>query len=145
MLENCVLGRVIYVIYQDQPEQRASRSYMGPTPIVQDGDLVIRRNGERLAISTVTYKMPRGVILQQDFDVELLPPGDTRYLIPLAMPQQPIIYNPAVVGRSAGWQGQRGADLRRHHGSWQDLGGPESPGWAYDNLRQDSGVAIPPG
>jgi hypothetical protein len=97
MLENCVLSRVIYVIYQDQPEQRASRSYMGPTPIVQDGDLVIRRNGERLAISTVTYKMPRGVILQQDFDVELLPPGDTRYLIPLAMPQQPIIYNPAVV------------------------------------------------
>jgi hypothetical protein len=27
MLESCVLSRVIY---QDQPEQRASRSYMGP-------------------------------------------------------------------------------------------------------------------
>lgn len=76
--------------------ERASRSFLGPTPIIQDGDLIIRRNGERLAISTVTYKMPRGVLLQQDFDVELLNPGDTRYLIPVPMPQPPVIYNPTV-------------------------------------------------
>jgi len=76
--------------------ERPSRSYLGPTPIVQDGDMIIRRNGERLVISNVTYKMPRGVILQQDFDVELLPGGDTRYLIPIASPNEPIIYNPAV-------------------------------------------------
>lgn len=76
--------------------ERPSRSYLGPTPIVQDGDLIIRRNGERLAISGVTYKMPRGVLLQQDFDVELLAPGDTRYLIPIAQPDEPIIYNPVV-------------------------------------------------
>ena len=76
--------------------ERPSKSYLGPTPIVQDGDMIIRRNGERLVLSNVTYKMPRGVLLQQDFDVELLPPGDTRYLIPLASPEQPVIYNPAV-------------------------------------------------
>lgn len=78
--------------------ERPSKSFLGPTPIVQDGDMIIRRNGERLVISNVTYKMPRGVLLQQDFDVELLPPGDTRYLIPIASPEEPVIYNPAVTG-----------------------------------------------
>jgi hypothetical protein len=63
--------------------ERNSRSYFGPTPIVQNGDLIVRRNGERLVIHTVTYKMPRGVLLQQEFNVELLNTKDTRYLIPL--------------------------------------------------------------
>lgn len=84
--------------------ERQSRSYLGPTPIVQDGDLIARRNGDRLVISHVTYKSPRGVLLQQDFDVTLLPPGDTRYLIPIDTPKTdsngnplwPAIYNPAV-------------------------------------------------
>jgi hypothetical protein len=76
--------------------ERASRSYLGPTPIVQDGDLVVRRNGERMVISNVTYKTPRGVLLQQDFDLQLLTGGDTRYLIPIASPATPVLYNPVV-------------------------------------------------
>lgn len=63
--------------------ERDSRSYLGPTPVVQNGDLIIRRNGERLEIHSVVYKSPRGVLVQQDFDVSLLPPKDTRYLVPL--------------------------------------------------------------
>lgn len=76
--------------------ERQSRSYLGRTPIVQDGDLIIRHNGERLVISGVTYKMPRGVLLQQEFNVELRPPKDVRYLIPIFEPEQPVLYNPAI-------------------------------------------------
>lgn len=76
--------------------ERRSRSYLGRTPIVQDGDLIVRLNGERLVISGVTYKQPRGVLLQQEFDVSLLPTKDTRYLIPLFEPENPMIFNPAA-------------------------------------------------
>lgn len=76
--------------------ERTSRSYLGPSPIIQSGDLIVRRNGERLVITGVTYKTPRGVLLQQDFDVQLLPARDTRYQIPLWDPNRLIqIYNPA--------------------------------------------------
>jgi hypothetical protein len=75
---------------------RAARSYLTNTPIVQDGDLIIRRNGERLVISEVVYKSPRGVILQQDFNVTLLNKGDTRYLIPVNT-GLPTIFDPVVV------------------------------------------------
>jgi hypothetical protein len=77
--------------------ERESTSYLGPTPIVQDGDLVIRRNGERLVINHVRYKSPRGVLLMQDYTTTLLSKGDTRYLIPVTYPQiPPVIYNPVT-------------------------------------------------
>lgn len=66
-----------------QEVTRTSRSYLGRTPIVQDGDLVVRRNGERLVIHNVTYKSPRGVLLQQEFDTSVLKFGDSRYMIPM--------------------------------------------------------------
>lgn len=75
--------------------ERQSRSYLGRTPIVQDGDMIVRFNGERLVISGVTYKMPRGVLVQQEFNVSLLNPKDTRYKIPVAEPENPVIFNPA--------------------------------------------------
>lgn len=74
--------------------ERTSQSYLGPSPIIKSGDLIVRRNGERLVIGEVTYKSPRGVLLQQDFNVELLPPGSTRYLIPL-YPEGDGLFNPA--------------------------------------------------
>jgi hypothetical protein len=77
--------------------QRESTSYIGPTPIVQDGDLIIRRNGERLVINHVRYKNPRGVLLMQDYQTTLLPKGDTRYLVPVTYPEiPPVIYNPVT-------------------------------------------------
>jgi hypothetical protein len=80
---------------------RTSRSYMTRTPIVQNGDLILRANGDIMVISDVVYKMPRGIILQQDFTVELLAPGDTRYLSAQAMIRKnysslPTLYNPVV-------------------------------------------------
>jgi hypothetical protein len=76
---------------------RTSRSYMTRTPIIQNGDLIIRANGDIMVISDVVYKMPRGIILQQDFMVELLPPGDTRYLIRGKNAfNLPTLYNPVV-------------------------------------------------
>jgi hypothetical protein len=74
---------------------RDSRSYLGPTPIVQAGDLIVRRNGERLVINNVVYKSPRGILLQQEFGASLLDEGDTRYLIPLNQ-GLPTLYNPVV-------------------------------------------------
>jgi hypothetical protein len=74
---------------------RDSRSFLTNTPIVQDGDLIIRRNGERLVVHGVTYKNPRGVLLQQDFGVELLKEGDTRYLIPIQT-GLPTLFDPIV-------------------------------------------------
>jgi hypothetical protein len=76
---------------------RQSRSYLTRTPIIQNGDLIIRATGDIMVISDVVYKAPRGIILQQDFMVDLLPPGDTRYLIrgKNAM-GLPTLYNPIV-------------------------------------------------
>jgi hypothetical protein len=74
---------------------RESRSYLTNTPIVQDGDIIVRRTGERLVIHGVTYKQPRGILLQQDFGTELLKEGDTRYLIPINT-GLPTLYNPVV-------------------------------------------------
>jgi hypothetical protein len=74
---------------------RESRSYLTNTPIVQDGDLIIRRNGDRLVIHGVTTKSPRGIILQQDFTTELLKWGDFRYLIPLNT-GLPTLFNPVI-------------------------------------------------
>jgi hypothetical protein len=75
---------------------RDSRSYLSRTPIVQNGDFILRRNGDRMVISNVVYKMPRGILLQQDFTVSLITPGDTRYLIPYENTGLPTIYNPVV-------------------------------------------------
>ena len=77
--------------------ERISRSYLTRTPIVHSGDFIVRRNGERMVISNVVYKSPKGVILQQDFDVEVLQPKDTRYLIPLNDNPLPILYDPRFV------------------------------------------------
>jgi hypothetical protein len=74
---------------------RESRSYLTRTPIVQDGDLIIRSQGDRLVINNVTYKSPRGILLQQDFATSLLPRGDTRYLIPIQT-GLPTLFNPVV-------------------------------------------------
>lgn len=75
---------------------RVSKSYLGPTPLVHTGDLIFRKNGERLVIANPTYKSPQGALAQQEFDVQLLQPGDTRYSIPFRDPGHfPSVFNPA--------------------------------------------------
>jgi hypothetical protein len=69
--------------------------------MIQAGDFIVRRNGERLVISDPVYKSPRGVLVQQDFNVNLLGANDTRYQIPLVSPQPPVLpiktYDPRFV------------------------------------------------
>jgi hypothetical protein len=74
--------------------ERTSRSYLTRTPVVHNGDMIVRRNGERMVIANVTYKSPKGTLLQQDFDVELLQPKDTRYLIPLSSNPPVVLVDP---------------------------------------------------
>lgn len=75
---------------------RQSRSMLGPVPYVLSGDLIVRRNGERLVISNPLHLAPRGVLLQQEYDAVLLPPGDTRYRVPLRPPSAPpVVFDPA--------------------------------------------------
>lgn len=62
---------------------RQSQSWCGPTPMLQSGDMLIRRNGERLVVESVIYKAPRGILLQQNYTTELIRTGDTRYRVPL--------------------------------------------------------------
>lgn len=72
---------------------RIARSYLTRTPIVQSGDFIVRRSGERLMIGNVTTKDIRGTILQQEFDSELRPLKDAIYLVPLNQ-ALPTIFNP---------------------------------------------------
>lgn len=74
---------------------RSSRSFLGPSPVIQSGDLLVRRNGERLVIGPIVYKSPRGVLLQQDYTVERISSGDTRYKVPVRPPNLPMAYNPS--------------------------------------------------
>lgn len=75
---------------------RQSRSMLGPIPYVMAGDLIVRRNGERLVISNPLHLAPRGVLLQQEYDAVLLPPGDTRYRVPLRpRGDLPVVFDPA--------------------------------------------------
>lgn len=76
-----------------QKVTRTTRSYVGPVPIIQDGDLIIRKNGERLVIHGVNSVSQRGVLLQQEYDTTLLNHGDTRYLIPV-VPNTSMLFNP---------------------------------------------------
>lgn len=75
--------------------ERISRSYLGPGPLVENGDLIVRKNGDRLVISNVTRKSPQGSLCQQEFDTELLNVLDTRYIIPVVNVVEPVIFNPA--------------------------------------------------
>lgn len=74
---------------------RQSRSYLGRTPIIQSGDFIIRRNGERLMIGEVLTKSTRGMILQQEYTAELRPAKDVIYLVPVNQ-ALPTIFNPVV-------------------------------------------------
>ena len=75
--------------------ERITRSYLGPGPLVENGDLIVRKNGDRLVISNVNRKAPQGSLVQQEYDTELLQNHDTRYFIPVVNVVPPEIFNPA--------------------------------------------------
>lgn len=88
-------GTTVEVSEGGRKVTRQSRSFLGPVPYIKSGDLIVRKNGERIVIENPVYVSARGVLLQQDFDLRLLPSGDTRYRIPLRNPDAVTTYNPA--------------------------------------------------
>jgi hypothetical protein len=117
---------------------RDSPSYLGPTPIVQNGDLIVRRNGERLVTSNVTYKNPRGILLMQTFTTSLLDEGDTRYLIPLNT-GLPTIFNPVV--RPDPQDGKAGPNTGQ--GSGEPVFDPRTvPGKDFENIHIPIGRTV---
>ena len=93
--------------------------------------MIIRKNGERMVISAPVYKSPRGVLLQQDFDVNLLPAGDTRYRVPLRPPLSPIIYDPRTQAPPPDAAGEPVVDPRSNP--------PDKP---WDNARVPVGRTV---
>ena len=73
---------------------RESQAWHVPAPMIQSGDLIVRRNGERWIIGPVTYKTHRGVLLQQDYSASVLMHNDVRYKIPLTQ-QTGEVFHPA--------------------------------------------------
>jgi len=59
-------------------------TWTGPTPLMQQRDMIVRRNCDRCLIGPITpAEGPGGVILQQHFTIENLDTTDIRYKFPL--------------------------------------------------------------
>lgn len=55
-------------------------TWLGPTPLVSQRDMIVRRNGDRCLVGPITpVEGPGGVIVQQHFVVEILDGTDIRY------------------------------------------------------------------
>jgi len=58
-------------------------TWTGPTPEINQRDLIIDKDNRRFTIGPVNKKSCRGMILQQHFDISLLDETDIRYEIPV--------------------------------------------------------------
>lgn len=70
---------------------RSGQSFIGPTPIINSGDLIFRFNGERLVILDVERTSVRGTTLQQTYTADLLRPADYRNRIQITNKNYPVI------------------------------------------------------
>ena len=69
-------------------------TWLGPTPIIKQRDMIVRRNGDRCLVGPITpVEGPGGVMVQQHFVIEILDGTDIRYkfsILPLpSQTQQP--------------------------------------------------------
>jgi hypothetical protein len=72
-------------------KSRSAQSYIGPSPILNSGDLIYRFNGERLVILDVDKTTVRGTSLQQTYTTEILRPADFRHRISITNPNYPLL------------------------------------------------------
>jgi hypothetical protein len=64
-------------------------TWMGPTPVVSQRDMIIRRNGDRCLVGPLTpVEGPGGVKVQQHFVIEILDGTDIRYKFGVVLPDQ---------------------------------------------------------
>jgi len=59
-------------------------SWMGPWPLINERDVIIRQNNERYVIGPVTPQGSKGAIYQQHFSMSYVDQGDIRYKIPIS-------------------------------------------------------------
>jgi len=58
-------------------------SWMGPWPLLNERDVIVRQNNERYVVGPVTPQGSRGAIYQQHFSMSYVDQGDIRYQIPI--------------------------------------------------------------
>jgi hypothetical protein len=64
-------------------------TWLGPTPIIKQRDMIIRRNGDRCSIGPITpVEGPGGVMVQQHFVIEILDGTDIRYKFKIQLPDR---------------------------------------------------------
>ncbi|MDB4330506.1 hypothetical protein N9948_02175, partial [bacterium] len=58
-------------------------SWMGPSPLIRTRDFVVRQNGERMVIGSVTPQGPKGAVFQQHFMLNYRDSKDIIYQMPI--------------------------------------------------------------
>ena len=59
-------------------------TWTGPFPIISQRDMILRRNGDRVLVGPMTAtEGPGGVIVQQNFSIEIIDTTDIRYKFPV--------------------------------------------------------------
>jgi len=61
----------------------AWETWLGPYPLLNPRDVIVRQNNERYIVGSVNPQGSRGAIYQQHFNMEYLDFGDIRYKIPI--------------------------------------------------------------
>jgi len=58
-----------------------NESFLTNYPVVRQGDLIVRQNGERYMIGPVKRKEPNGILVQQNFTLHIVQPRDVLYRV----------------------------------------------------------------
>ncbi len=68
---------------QGRRKEHSYETYIGPSPIVQQRDFLVKQNNDRYSIGPVRRPNARGNVLQQHFNLGYLDVGDIRYSVPM--------------------------------------------------------------
>lgn len=61
----------------------AFTTWTGPSPLLSQRDFIVRPNGERFGVGSITPEGAHGAIFQQHFDVQYIDTKDVRYKVPI--------------------------------------------------------------
>jgi len=68
---------------QGRRKEHSYETYIGPSPIVQQRDFLVKQNNDRYSIGPVRRPNARGNVLQQHFNLGYLDVTDIRYQVPM--------------------------------------------------------------
>lgn len=96
-------------VTQDVQGRRKTHNYgvwIGPSPVVNQRDFIVKQNNDRYSIGPVDIASNRGNVLHQTFSISYLDSGDIRYKVPITgVPvtwnESRYTYNPVRVTHSA--------------------------------------------